>query len=185
VNEVNRNMSMPVTKRASRTGQHGFTLIELALASVILLVGIVAVAKLIPTSVHSNRNSRSDTTATVIAQRELDQMVNQPLASLNFTDMDGNVINLGSAATPNVVLGGPVTLNGANEQINFNAPAVPGYNYTYTDPNSPNGTYQVRWAVVVTASGGNAVAKRFIVGCRQQDSTQPTAPVNVDSEVLK
>jgi prepilin-type N-terminal cleavage/methylation domain-containing protein len=185
VNEVIQNMSIPVTKRLSRAGQRGFTLIELALASVILLVGIVAVAKLVPTSVHSNRNSRSDTTATVIAQRELDQMVNQPLTSTVFTDMDGNVINLGSPATPNVVLGGPVVAYGASEQINFNAAAVAGYNYTYTDPNAPNGTYQVRWAVVVTASGGNAVGKRFIVGCWHRDSTQPTAPVNVDSEVSK
>src|SRR5246127_4204453 len=178
-------MSMQVTKRVGRAGQRGFTLIELALASVILLVGIVAVAKLVPTSVHSNRNSRNDTTATVIAQRELDQMVSQPLTSTVFTDIDGNVINLGNPATPSVVLGGPVVAYGASEQINFNAPAVAGYNYTYTDPNSPSGGYQVRWAVVVTASGGNAVAKRFIVGCWQRDSTHPTAPVNVDSEVLK
>ena len=178
-------MSMPVTKRVGRAGQRGFTLIELALASVILLVGIVAVAKLVPTALHSNRNSRSDTTATVIAQRELDQMVSQPLTSLNFTDMDGNVINLGSPATPNVVLGGPVILNGANEQINFNVPPVAGYNYNYTDPNSPNGAYRVRWAVVVTASGGNAVAKRFIVGCWQRQTAQPTAPVTIESTVQK
>ena len=175
-------MSMPVTKRASRAVQRGFTLIELALASVILLVGIVAVAKLVPTALHSNRNSRSDTTATVIAQRELDQMVNQPLTSPNFNDMDGNVINLGSPATPNVVLGGPLTVSG---QINFNVPPVAGYNYNYTDPNSPNGAYRVRWAVVVTASGGNAVAKRFIVGCWQRQTTQPTAPVTIESTVQR
>jgi prepilin-type N-terminal cleavage/methylation domain-containing protein len=185
VNEVNQTMSMPVTKRVGRAGQRGFTLIELALASVILLVGIVAVAKLVPTSVHSNRNSRNDTTATVIAQRELDQMVSQPLTSTVFTDIDGNVINLGSAATPNVVLGGPLTLSGPNEQINFNVPSVAGYNYTYLDPNSPNGGFRVRWAVVVTVNGGNVVAKRFIVGCWRREPTQPTAPVTIESIVQR
>lgn len=183
-------MTKPVRTKTKqlrqRASQRGFTLVELALAALVLMVGVVAAAQLVPLALQSNQNNRQDTTATVIAQREIDQMISQPLTATTFTDSDGRVINLGTPATPNAVIGSPAVMNGPMVQINFNVAAVPGYNFTYTDPNNPNGPpYQVRWAVVVTASGGKAVAKRFIVGCWQQNPKQFTQPVTIDSWVQK
>ncbi|MGB9459287.1 MAG: prepilin-type N-terminal cleavage/methylation domain-containing protein, partial [Candidatus Acidiferrum sp.] len=62
-----------------RNSQRGFTLVEVLMAIVILLVGIVAVAQLVPASISSNSTNRNDSTSLVFAQRELDQFLSQPL----------------------------------------------------------------------------------------------------------
>jgi prepilin-type N-terminal cleavage/methylation domain-containing protein len=49
----------------ARGNQSGFTLMELLVATVIILVGLVAVAQLVPTSVLMNTNNRNDGTALV------------------------------------------------------------------------------------------------------------------------
>jgi type II secretory pathway pseudopilin PulG len=166
----------------------GFTLIELAIATVVLLVGILAVMKLVPAAMRANRNSRFDTTALVIAQRQLDEMISQPLASGQFVDSDGRAISLGGSvtgATP-VVFGGPVITAGPWTRIDFTAPAVAGYNYLYTDPNSSAGpVYEVRWAVVVRMIGTAVASKRFVVGVWKRDPTQVTLPVTLDAWVKR
>lgn len=162
----------------------GFSILEMMIASVVLLVGILSVVQLVPFSLQTNRNSRQDTTATVIAQRELDQIVNQPINNTTFTDADGRSISLGDPTQNNVIVGGPVNI--ATGRIDFSQTAVTGYNYTYTDPNDGTGTrYQVRWAVITTTSGGNPVSKRIIIACWGKQSSQITVPVNIDTTVQK
>ena len=51
--------------------QRGFTLTEVLIAIVILLVGIVAVAQLVPASIGSNSANRNDSSALVFAQRQI------------------------------------------------------------------------------------------------------------------
>lgn len=158
-------------KTRTKGRQRGFTLLELAVATLILMVGIVGVVQLVPASQNSNLNNRVDTTAMVFAQREMDQMINQPLTTGNFTDSDGRSINLGSQTVSNTVFGGPVIMQGTAASIDFTAAQVGGYNYTFTDPNdlgdAAAATYRMRWAVITTVSGGVVVSKRFIVGCRR------------------
>jgi len=55
-------------------------------ATVILLVGLVAIAQLVPASILLNHQNRLDSSALVFAQRELDFMIGQPLILTNFTD---------------------------------------------------------------------------------------------------
>src|ERR1700738_1770101 len=80
--------------------QNGFSVLEMILASAILMVGIVSVVQLVPASLQSSVANRMDTMATVVAQRELDQMLSQPLNLLSFTDKDGNTISLGGKGSP-------------------------------------------------------------------------------------
>lgn len=63
----------------SRSPAAGFTLVELLLAIVLLLVGIISVAQLVPASIESNFRNRYDSTSLIIAQRQLEQMVEQEL----------------------------------------------------------------------------------------------------------
>ena len=93
---VRRQNNLLSVKSRSKRRQSGFTLVELAVATLIMMVGIVGVVQLVPASLQSNLNNRVDTTAMVFAQREMDQIINQPLTSATFTDSDGQVVNLGA-----------------------------------------------------------------------------------------
>ena len=167
-----------------RHGEQGLTLIELAIATVVLLVGVVSVMQLVPASMQLNQGNRSDTTAMVIAQRELEQMVNQPLAAAGFVDADGRNLNLGSTTTSGVVFGGPVVPLGNSVQIDFTAAPVGGYNFNYADPNDPGGySYEVRWAVISNVSGGKVISKRFIMGARRTGGNGVFRPITIDTWV--
>ena len=173
-------------KTLARWTERGFTLTELTIATLVLLVGSVAVMQLVPAAMQSNLRNRYDTTATVIAQRELDQMITQSLTSTSFVDADGRTIALGNVASVNQVVGGPVVAVGNTARIDFNGAAVANYNFTYTDLNDPGRTpYEVRWAVITNAVGGVPISKRFIVGAWKRDPRQTAPPVTVEGWVQK
>lgn len=176
------------TTAGNKTGaQGGFTLTEVLIALVVLIVGIVAVAQLVPVSIGSNSANRNDSSALVFAQREMDQFLGQPLnmavSPPSFTDAEGNLCDLGDPTQPNVAVGSPTTTYYNQVVIDFGAAAATGYSFTYQDPNDPAGLfYDVRWAVI-TASGANgAVAsKRFILGVRKQGGNSVFRPITLDT----
>jgi type II secretory pathway pseudopilin PulG len=171
------------TKRRSSEG--GFSLLEMMLATIILLVGLVAVAQLVPASILLNFRNRTDSSSLVFAQRQLDQMVDQPLTKSSFLDADGHACNLGNPTPTNSVQGTTVVVWNGQTRIDFTS-SVPGYNFTIPDPTDPNGTtYDVRWAVVVTGNGTNVFAKRFIVGVRQQGGNGYFQPITIETMVAK
>src|SRR6266850_3220020 len=90
-------------------GQKGFSVLEMMIATVILLVGLVAIAQLVPASILLNYRNRTDSSALVFAQRELDQFLDQPLSAATFTDTLGNTCNLGNPTVTNSVQGSAVT----------------------------------------------------------------------------
>jgi hypothetical protein len=165
--------------------QHGFSVLEMILASAILMVGIVSVVQLVPASLKSSVGNRMDTMATVVAQRELDQMLSQPLNVNGFTDKDGQTISLGGAGAP----GAEVMMNGDSVQIRFAGYIPSGFYTFYTDPNDPSGSsFELRWAVFPQVNNGIVVSKRIIIGCRRAQSfgnEQLLLPVNLDSSVQK
>jgi prepilin-type N-terminal cleavage/methylation domain-containing protein len=176
-------------------GQAGFSILEMMMATVILLVGLVAVAELVPASVFSNQQSRAGSAALIFAQRELDQMLDQPLPLSTFNDAIGNTCSLGLTGSPSGTFwGSPVQVststNGGNGEsfsqviIDFNAAKVPNYSFNYPDPTDPTGvSYDIRWAVIVMGSGPTVSAKRFILGVRQEGGNGFFAPVTLDTMV--
>jgi prepilin-type N-terminal cleavage/methylation domain-containing protein len=172
--------------RKKRTGprrsQGGFTLTEVLIAIVILLVGIVAVAQLVPASIGSNSANRNDSSALVFAQREMDQFLGQPLNMTAFIDAEGFTCNLGDPTRPNQVVGSPVVVLYNQLVIDFSAPPVANYNFTYQDPNDPFGlVYDVRWAVIATTNNGLASSKRFILGARKKGGNGIYNPITLDT----
>ena len=175
--------------RLSFQKQRGFTLIEMLVATLIMLIGLVAAAQLVPFAIQLNTANRYDSTALVIAQREMEGMLNQPLSATAFTDPQGllcpvgSTCNLGNPATPNQVVGSPVVMVNGRPMIDFSAGRVANYNFSFTDPNDPSGVaYDVRWAVITFTNGAG---KRFIVGVRRQGGNGPLQAVTLDTMVEK
>ena len=178
--------------------QHGFTLVEMLIATVILLVGLVAVAQLVPVSVMMNSHNRNDGTALVFAQRELEtireQTLSVPLTSLpTFSDPFGvtcpfgNTCNLGNPTLPNTIVGSPVVIGAAGSPIiDFSAVPVTGYSFKYTDPNDPfSAPYDVRWAVVTFTNAATKIimGRRIIVGVFRPGMQTQTLPITLDTMV--
>jgi prepilin-type N-terminal cleavage/methylation domain-containing protein len=172
--------------------QTGFTLVELLVAMLVLMVGLVAVAQLVPMSVRLNSGNRDDSTAMAFAQRELDALIEQPISSLTFSDPNGvhcpplAVCNLGDPAQPKVLVGSPVLMINNRPQIDFGVAKVPGYSFNYTDPNDPYAiSYDVRWAVITYSNAGNPNAKRFILGALRRSNNTAFLPLTLDTMVEK
>lgn len=181
---------MPSANTKRRTGEGGFSILEMMFATIILLVGLVAIAQLVPATILMNYRNRMDSSALVFAQRELDQMLDQPLnapgAPPQFTDAQLNICYLGSPASPNTVQGSPVVVLNNQALINWAATPVPNFSFTSLDPTDPSGaTYDVRWAVIITGNGTNVSAKRIILGVRQQGGNGYFQPITLDTVVQK
>jgi prepilin-type N-terminal cleavage/methylation domain-containing protein len=184
---------MPSTFTCHHKRERGFSILEMMLATVILLIGLVAIAQLVPATILLNFRNRTDSSALVFAQRELDQLVDQPLSSSSFTDALGNTCQLGNSAVRNSVQGSTVVSFNNQPVIAFGSPPpslapTNGYGFLYVDPTNPNGTvYDVRWAVILTGDGtsANVSSKRFILGIRQYGGNGYFQPITLDTLVEK
>jgi len=186
-------MREPGTTRTVLGGnQRGSTLIETLMATVIILVGLVAVAQLVPTSMMMNSNNRNDGTALVFAQRAIEEMRNQPLSNSSYWDPQFapcSVVNtclLGDPTQPSVAVGSPLNTTGPSPIIDFSAAPVAGYRFNYVDPNDPLGAaYDVRWAIVTRVNNGIVTSRRIILGVMRRGMNTPTLPVTLDTMVSK
>jgi len=189
---MNRKMHFrAISAAAHRSGERGFTLTEMLIATLIVVVGLVAVAQLVPMSVMMNANNRSDGTALVLAQKQMEALRTVPLAATTFTDPLGitcpiaTTCNVGDPTQPGVFIGSPVVFLDNAPIIDFSQPLVDGYGFTYTDPNDPTGaTNDVRWAVVTTTNG-NVIGRRIVVGAFRRGMKSPTYPISLDTMVSK
>ena len=166
--------------------QNGFSILEMILATAILMVGIVSVVQLVPASLKSSVGNRLDTMATVVCQRELDQMLSQPLSASSFQDQ-GQTISLAGAGSP----GASVLMSGQSVVVDFSPGATPPAGFSATmlaDPNNLNSpSFELRWAVFPLTNGAVA-GRRIVIGCRRANSggdQQLLLPVTLDSSVQK
>jgi len=180
------------TNRGTTSGQSGFTLMELLVATVIILVGLVAVAQLVPTSVLMNSNNRNDGTALVFAQHQMEALRAVVLSATTFSDPRGvtcplgNTCQLGDPAQPGTPVGSPVNTGSGSPIIDFSADPVDGYSFTYLDPHDPYGTaYDVRWTVITTTNGPITTGRRIILGVFRRGMRSAAIPVTLDTMVSK
>src|SRR5229473_3270767 len=177
-------MPSAFTKRGN--SETGFSLLEMLFATIILLVGLVAIAQLVPASIYLNYQNRNNSSALVFAQRELDQMLDQPLTSTAFTNAELQACQLGDPAINSAAQGTNVVTYQNQTVIDFNN-TVGGYNFTYLeDPTNPKSVqYDVRWAVILTKVGTTVYSKRFILGIRQAGGEGYFPPITLEAMVEK
>src|SRR5215475_4289451 len=178
----------PARRLQQLRGMRGSSLVEMLIATLILLIGLVGIAQLVPTSMLINQRGRLSSTSLVFAQKELDQMMSQPLTSLTFVESNGalcaTACRLGNPASPGIAVGNSIVPINNRIMIDFSGAAVADYSFTYADPNDPFAvTYDVRWAVVTTVNGSAVTGKRFIVGVRQLNGPGFVPAVTLDAMV--
>jgi hypothetical protein len=147
---------MELTRKTKRSSQRGSSLIELMIASLVLTVGVLGCAVLIPIAIGTNSRNRQQSNSTVIAQ-----MVTEKLSSvsagtsptLTITDCVGttNVSTAGSVGGTGatVLTSGPSagSIDFSQTQGSSGAPA--GYYMSYTSCGTlgRQSTYDVRWNI--------------------------------------
>jgi prepilin-type N-terminal cleavage/methylation domain-containing protein len=178
------------TTAARRSGERGFTLVEMLMATVIVLIGLVAVAQLVPLSLMMNANNRSDGTALVLAQKQMEALRAIPLSATSFSDPQGVTCPSGTTCyigDPNQSgpVGSPVVQLNNSPIIDYGQALVNGYGFTFADPNDPTGAINdVRWAVV-TVKNGTVTGRRIIVGAFRRGMKTPSYPISLDTMVSK
>jgi len=169
--------------------QAGFTMVELLISMVILMVGVMAVAELVPHAVKSNFRNRISSTSLIWSQRMMEQMAAQPIAALPpalgcppggqaapagyaFCDQDGDGIGLGEISNLDGATSTGCPLAG-DRALDFTTPvtACPAGYFVNKDvlwDINTNVTVNVelRWNVITWHLRGNPIRKLFIVGAR-------------------
>jgi len=145
------------------------TLIELMIAMVVLLVGVVGSMALIAYAIGGNGRSKQQSNATVIAQM-LTEKISSQRASLsnNLTVVDcvgnSNTVNTGAG-------GGALTSSGA---VDFTQAAVSGYQMYFTDCGTSGRqmVYDVRWNITQPTT----YTKLLIVSAQMKNAASTSSP---------
>lgn len=193
---------MPTAPRNSRRHPgSGFTLIELLIAMLLMLVGISAVAQLIPAAMTRNFLNRYDSTALIIAERQMEQMmarsmtVGNPAANGNYffnsTLPNGTAvtINMGVNSPPGPSTAGAtiITDPAGNFYIDWTqAPGTVPANYRNQFVSNEGYLYETRWQVMTFFQTFNGInqptAKRIIISTRggpQGAAQTPTTLITI------
>lgn len=132
---------MRLIKRRHRNGQSGITLIELMIAGVVLVVGMLGAMILISTAIANNGRNKMDSTGTMIAQAVFEQIKSTIIGTGTSTlsDCAGNTFTIDTA------IGGAPLSSGA---VDYTQAQVTNYsmNFVVCAGNS-QATYDVRWNV--------------------------------------
>ena len=144
---------MELKRKSRHRNQSGMFLIELMIASLVLTVGVLGCAVLLPIAIGTNSRNRQQSNSTVIAQMTMEKITSASAggaAALTITDCAGtaNTINTtGSTAGT----GATVLATGSIDfsQVLGSAGAPAGYYMSYAACGTAGrqSTYDVRWNI--------------------------------------
>src|SRR6266700_2646549 len=139
-------------KRRSHSSQRGMSLIERMIACIVLLVGVVATASLIPLAIGTNAKNRQQSNSTVIAQMIMEKILSVPpgAPTPTLTDCTGTSTTINATGT---ATGAGATLLSTGDadytQTAGSAGDPAGYYMLYTacGSNGQQSIYDVRWNI--------------------------------------
>jgi type II secretory pathway pseudopilin PulG len=138
--------------RTSKSSQRGMSLIEMMIACVVLLVGVLAMAALMPLAIGTNSRNRQQSNSTIIAQMLMEKILSVPPGAPTPTLSDC------TGASTTITASGSATGSGgtllSTGDIDFSQTAgsagdPTGYYMLYTacGTNGRQSTYDVRWNI--------------------------------------
>jgi Tfp pilus assembly protein PilV len=150
------------------------TIVELMIAAIILLVGMLGIAVLFSTAATSTSHTKLDTGGTMVAKMVIEQISAQDpnnTAVIQLIDCANTTWNMTTTAgaSPNGA-GAPLDTSASSITyggVDFSQGAVSGYNMQYQDcgTNGQVTTYDVRWNVMTLSSG---YTRMITVAARQR-----------------
>ena len=148
-------------KKPARRNQRGMTLIELMIAMVVLLVGVVGSMSLVALSIGGNGRSRQQSNSTAVSQM-LTEKISSVKASTSPTLIVSDCIGTNFTVSTTAPGGSPLLSTG---DVDFAQAAVPGYQMLYTDCGNGDNSgrqaiYDVRWNI--QTSGNNSPYLKFL-----------------------
>jgi Tfp pilus assembly protein PilV len=146
-----------------RNPEAGFTLIEMAIAGFVLLVGLTAGMMLIVTAMANDNRSKMDSSATILSQMTIETIAAVPAsASTNMTVVDCNPTTSSAShtiSTTGSTGGAGAPLSGG--AIDFTQSAVTNYSMTYYGCQASTGDrqmlYDVRWNIKTLSTNAKLV----------------------------
>ncbi len=166
-----------------RRQQAGMSLLELMIAALVLVVGLLGAMILILTTIANNSRSKWDSTGTLLSQMTMEAIAAVP-ANASPTSTPSSTVTIvdcnpsASAATHTVNAlgasgsgaGAPLSSTG---DINFTAAAATGYSMTYYNCQASTGDrqefYDVRWNIKTISAYAKlvTVAAQTAAGSKQ------------------
>lgn len=104
------NNLRPAASRARRGGEHGFTMLEMVVAMVIMMIGLLSLAQVLGYSLSVSNRGRGVTNTKLLVTSMLEQVENlRNTSQLTFDQ----IANTGAAGTPGIFQTGfkPVSIN--------------------------------------------------------------------------
>lgn len=134
-------------KKAVARKQRGMTLIELMIAMIVLLVGVVGSMALVAYAIGGNGRSRQQSNSTALAQLLTEKIASVKASTspnLTVTDCTGTSFTISTTAG-----GAALTTSGA---VDYTQAAVTNYQMLFTDCGTSGRqvTYDVRWNIQQT-----------------------------------
>ena len=138
--------------RRSQSSQRGMSLIEMMMACVVLLVGVLAAATLIPLAIGTNSRNRQQSNSTVIAQMLMEKILSVPVGAPTPTLSDCTGTSTTINATGTATGAGATLLSTGDADYSQTAGSAgdpTGYYMLYTacGTNGRQSIYDVRWNI--------------------------------------
>jgi len=173
-------MTKPAPTKLRRRGNSGFSLIELLIAMLVLVIGLLGGMIVIVTAIATNARNRFDTAAVALAQSTMDRIIVQSasdnIQTTSVTDCNGTVNTMNTSGGDSPGPGAPLidianVVNGT-QSIDFTQKPVAGYQMLYTlcaaggsgEIGTPQ-VYDVRWNIINTTAG-NSNAQLVMVAAK-------------------
>jgi Tfp pilus assembly protein PilV len=158
------HLSCKQRKSSAGKSQAGFSLIELMLAGLVMLVGLSGGLLLVLTAIASNNRNSMDSSGTILAQMTMEMIASVPANSgSTLTVVDCNPTSSSASHTINVTggstgAGAPLTSGGV---VDFTQSQVTNYSMLYYACQASTGDrqmiYDIRWNVKTLSSNTKLV----------------------------